>query len=139
MRPRPHGASVLSGCMSITESPEHRNRLLSGNTLGMGETILLNGRDVGVSPQNLQVSLGKRSSETVDDGPFVRNPGLGADPTVYGGDTNRVINAVLESYDVPSRNGVRGVLDSDERGGGSEDRENTKDERDESVGKHDVV
>ena len=55
--------------------------LLSGNGLGVGEGILLDGRDVGVGPHNLQIGVGEGSSETVDDVPLVRHLGLGADPT----------------------------------------------------------
>ena len=103
----------------------------------MNETILLDGCDIGVGPQDLQVGSGEGSSETVDDVPLVRHLGLGADPTGNGGNTICVDNVVLECYDVASRSRVLGLRDSDEGGWSSEDRENAEDESDELLGEHD--
>jgi len=104
--------------------------------LGVSETVLLDGRDVGVGPQNLQVSVGEGSSESVDDVPLLRNRRLGADPAGNGGDANRMDNVVLECHDVTSSNSVLGLLDGDEGGGSSEDWENAEDESDELLGEH---
>lgn len=110
--------------------------LLSGNGHGMDETVLFDGRDVGVRPQNLQVIVGEGPSETVDDVPLVRNVGLRADPAGNGGDTDRVVNVVLKGHDVTSGNRILGLLDSNEWGGSSEDWEDTKSESDELLGEH---
>jgi len=136
IRPRPHGASVLSECVSVTKRSEHWGHILSGSSLGINESILLDGRDVGVGPQNLQVSVGEGSSETVDDVPFVCDLGLGADRTGNGRDTSRVCNVVLEGHDVMSSNRIFSLLDGDEGGWSSEDLENTEDESDELLGEH---
>ena len=122
--------------MSITDSPEYWSCLLGDNTMSVGTTTLLNGLDVGVRPQNLQVSVGESSSETVDDGPFVCDLRLGADLAGDGGDTSRVGNAVLESYDVTSGNSVLGLRDGDQGGRSSEDREDAEGESDELLGEH---
>ena len=122
--------------MSTAKLSERWSWLLSGDALGVGEAILLNRRDVRVGPQNLQVSVGKNSSETVDDVPFVRNLGLGADLAGYRGDTSRVGNTIPESYDVTSGNSVLGLRNRDEGGGSGEDRENTEDKGDELLGEH---
>jgi len=105
--------------------------------MGVGATTLLNGLDVGVRPQNFQVSVGEGSSESVDDVPFVRDLRLRTDPAGDRGDTGGADNIVLESHDVTSGNSALGLLDSDEGGGSSEDRENTEDESDELLGEHD--
>jgi len=110
--------------------------LLSGSGMGVGATILLNGLDVRVGPQNLQVSVGEGSSETVDDGPFVRDLGLGADLAGDGRDTSIVGSAVLEGDDVTSGNGIPGLLDGDEGGGSGEDWEKTEEKSDELLGEH---
>ena len=136
MRPRPHGASVLIRCMSTAELSEHWIWLLSGDALGVGEAILLDRRDVRVGPQNLQVSVGKNTSETVDDVPFVRDLGLGADLAGDRGDTSRVWNTILKSYDVTPGNSVLGPRNGDEGGRSGEDRENTEEESDELFGEH---
>lgn len=111
--------------------------LLSSNDLGVNVSVLLDGRDVGVGPQNLQVSVGEGSSETVDDVPFVCNLGLGADTTGNRGDTSRVYNVILECHDVMSSNRLFGLLDGDEGGRSRDDRENAEDESDELLGEHD--
>ena len=121
--------------MSI-QSSEHRSCLLSNNALGVSETILLNGCDVRVRPQNFQVSVGEGSSKTVDDVPLVCNLGPGANPGGDGGDTSRVGNAVFESYDVTSGNSILGLRDRDEGRGSSEDLESTENESDKLPGKH---
>jgi len=136
-RPRPHGASVLNRQVSIRERSEHWTCLLSGNGLGVGATILLNGLDVEVRPQNLQVSVRKGSSESVDDVPLVRDLGLRTDPAGDGGDTGGADDVVLESYDVTSGNGVLGLRDGNEGRRSSEDRENAEGKSDESVEEHD--
>ena len=135
-RPRPHGASVLSEHMSITEWSGHWTCSLSGNGFGVGATTLLNGPDVGVGPQNLQVGVSEGSSETIDDAPLMRDLGLGTDTAGDGGDTGGGDNIVLESHNVPSGNSILGLLDSDKGGRGSEDGESTEDESDELLGEH---
>ena len=102
----------------------------------MDETVLLDGRDVGVSPQNLQVSVGEGSSKTVNNVPFLRNLGLGADLAGNGGDTSKTANVVLEGHYVTSSNSVLGLLDRDEGGWSSEDWENAEGESDELLGEH---
>ena len=110
--------------------------LLSDNGLGVGETILLDGRDVGIGSQNLQIGISEGSSESVDDVPLLCNRRLGADPAGNGGDTIRMDNVILECHDVTSSNSVLGLLDGDEGGGSSEDRENAENESDELLGEH---
>ena len=102
----------------------------------MGETILLDGRDVGVRPQNLQVSFSEGSSKPVDDVPLLRNRGLGTYPAGNGRDASRVDDAVLEGHDVTSNNSVLGLLDGNKGGGSGEDREDAEDESDELLGEH---
>ena len=122
--------------MSIAKRPESWRRLLSGNRLSVNESILLDGPDDWVGPQNLQISVGEDSSEAVDDIPFVCNLGLGADPAGNGGNTLRADNVVLEGHDVMSSNRLLCLLDGDERGGSSDDLENAEDESDELLGEH---
>jgi len=110
--------------------------LLGDDGLGVDEAVLLDGRNVGVSPQNLQVSVGEGSSKTVDNIPFLRNLGLGADLAGNGGDASETANIVLEGHDVMSSNSVLGLFDGDEGGGSSEDGENTEGESDELLGEH---
>ena len=132
----PEPASVLSACMNTTESFDSWSCLLSVNTGGANASILLDGPNVGVRPQNLQVGVGKGSSKTVDDGPLVCNLGLGAELAGDGGDTSTLGNAVLESHDVTPVNSVLVPCDGHEGGGSREDRENTEGESDELLGEH---
>ena len=122
--------------MSIREWSERLACLLSDNGMGVGATTLFNRLDVGVRPQNLQVSVGESSSETVDNVPFVRDLGLRTNPAGNGGDTGGTDNIVLESHNVTSGNSALGLLDSDKGGGSSEDRKNAEDESDELLGEH---
>jgi hypothetical protein len=95
---------------------------LSDDVLGVNVTILLDGLDVGIGPQDFQVSIGEGSSEAVDDVPFVGNLRLGADPVGDGGNTSKTVNVVLEGQNVTSGNSILGLLDSDEGRGSSESR-----------------
>ena len=109
---------------------------LSDDSLSVSISILLDGCDVGVRPQDLQVNIGEDSSETVDDVPFVRHLGLGTDLTGNGGDTSKTASVVLEGHYVTSGNCVLSLLDRGVGGGGSENWENAEDESDESLGEH---
>ena len=93
-------------------------------------SILLNGRDIGVGPQGLQVSIGKASSESLDDVPFVRNHRAAADLVGKGGGTDNTINVVLEGHNVTSRNRVLAPPDQDWGREGSESREDAENDGD---------
>ena len=81
--------------------------------LGLNISILLDGRDVRVRPQELQVIIGEVSSETVDDVPIVCDLRVAADHAGEGGDTDNVVNVVLQGHDVTSGNRVPATPDQD--------------------------
>lgn len=103
----------------------------------MNESVLLDGRDIRAGPQNLQIGVGEGSSKTVDDVPFVCDLGLGAYPVDNGGNAIGADNIVPECHDIMSSDRIFSLLDGDERGGSSDDWENTEDKKDELLGEHD--
>ena len=111
--------------------------LLGSDCLGVSVSVFLDGHDIGVRPQDLQVSIGEGSGEAIDDVPFVRNLRLGVYLSGNGGDTSKTADVVLEGHDVSSGNGVFSFLDRDEGGGSSENRENAEDEGNTLVEEHD--
>lgn len=113
-----------------------RTSLLSSNSLGVSISVLFDGHDVGVRSQELNVSIGEIPSETIDDIPFVRDPGMGAEAAGNGRDTRKRNSAVLESHNVASGNRVPSLPDSDERGRSGESWENEENEWEELLGEH---
>ena len=71
MRPRPQGASCLSEVLSAIEKSRYRGRLLSDSGLGMTEAILLDGDNVGVRSQSLNLGVIESTSEAIDEIPLV--------------------------------------------------------------------
>ena len=102
----------------------------------MGVPILFDGYDIWIGLQDLQVIIGEGSSKAVDDVPFVRDLGLGADLASEGGDTSKAANVVLEGHNVTSGNGILGPLDQHKGRGGSESWENADGYSDELLGEH---
>ena len=96
-------------------------------------SILLDGRDVGVGPQELQVRIGEASSESLDNVPFVRNRRAAADFVGKGGGTDNTINVVLESHNVTSGDRVLGSPDQDGGREDSESREDTENDGDQPL------
>ena len=91
----------------------------------MKVSILLDGRDVGVGPQELQVSIGEASGESLDDVPFVRNRRAAADLVGEGGGTDNInFNFILEGHNVTSGDRVLAPPDQD---GGRENSESWED------------
>lgn len=102
----------------------------------MSVSVLLDGRDIGVRLQEVQVGIGEGSSKPVNDVPFVRNLRLGADLTSDGGDTGRRVNIVLEGYNVTPRDSALGLVDRDEGRGSGEGWENAEDDGEYFLGEH---
>ena len=140
IRRRPQGALVLWNTWCGKRSNVHefdQMNLLGSDCLGVSVSVFLDGHDIGVRPQDLQVSIGEGSGEAIDDVPFVRNLRLGVYLSGNGGDTNKTADVVLEGHDVSSGNGVFSLLDRDEGGGSRENRENAEDEGNTLVEEHD--
>ena len=86
--------------------------------------------------QELQVVIGEFSSKTVDDVPFMRNLGLGAEPASEGGCNSKTVIAGLEGHNVTPENRVLGPLGRDEGRRGGESWENAEGDSDELLGEH---
>ena len=135
IRPRPHGALVLCGCMSTARLSEHWGYILGGGGLGVDDTVLLDGSDVGVGPQSLDLGRGESTSKAVDDVPLVGDRG---GPLNLGEcvDVGLTVSTILESDDVSPGNGLPGLVHLEEGRRSRESGENAESENDEALGEH---
>lgn len=105
--------------------------------MGVSISVLYDGCDVGVRPQELNVSIGEASSETIDDVPFVRDIGIGTKRAGNGpGDTRKSVSVGLIGHNITPGNGVLGPPDEGMGGRSGESWENKKKEWEELLGEH---
>ena len=136
IRPRPHGASVLSGSMSTIEMSKQRRCLLGNNGLGVNETILLDGSNIGIGPQILELGRRESTSEAVDDVPLVGDRGGTIELTRECVDVGFTASTILEGDNVSSSDGFLSLLDLDEGRRSRKSRENAESEDDQVLGEH---
>ena len=104
--------------------------------MNAGETILFNGSNAGVGPQNLHHFLGKGTGATFDGVPLVSDHegavGLVGESDDMGSEANR---AVLKHDNVPSWNGLLSLVYC-EKGSVGECRESVESDDDEVLEEH---
>jgi len=117
--------------VNTTGQSEYWGCLLGNRGLGVNETVLLNGENVGVGFQSFDLGLRERTSETINDVPLMSDGG-----GIEGVDIGLAASTVLEDDNVSSCNGLPGLLHLDERRRGGESGENAKSEDDEILDEH---
>lgn len=117
--------------MNATEQSECWGCLLGNHSLGVNETVLLNGENVGVRPQGFDLGLREGTSETINDVPLMSD-GRG----IEGVDISLAASTFLEDDNVSSCNRLPGLLHLDKGRRGGESGENAESEDDEVLDEH---
>jgi len=122
--------------MNTTERSQRRRCLLSDIVLCADNTVLLDGSNIGVGPQILELGRRESTSEAIDDGPLMGDRGGTVDPARECVDVGFTAGTVLEGDDVSPGNGLLGLLHRDKGRRSGESREDAESEDDEILGEH---
>ena len=100
----------------------------------MDETVFLDGNNIGVGPQILELCRGQSSSKAVDDVPLVGDRTLVV--TRESVEMGFTVGTILEDDNVSSGNAFLGLIHLYEGRRSRESGENAESEDDEALGEH---
>jgi len=121
--------------MSTAQWPERWRCLLGKGGLGVHDTILFNGENIGVGPQNLDLGHREKTSKAIDDVPLVGDR-RGTARLTTGVDVGLTASILLEGDNISSGNRLLSLMHLDEGRRCRESRENAESEDDEDLWEH---